>query len=201
MKLYHKQYLTKMDISNSLYYTFSTIAQVLSGFIALSGVFVIFKIQELKKMQFLQVQHFYNYLNGVPGMFNASFHDSPTIAIELKILHKSECIGGMEEEMKKIIAHPSVKNSAELTSLNRMREIFNNINAIRIKILFWTKVSMTSGLITIIFSLIILPLVPWICCFSYVIYSIAFVGLAIAISSMMWVILTCLKEKNYLTNN
>ena len=38
-----------MVITNALYYTLSTTAQVLAGFIALSGVFVIFKLQELEK--------------------------------------------------------------------------------------------------------------------------------------------------------
>jgi|GEM_PF-6519430 len=123
-----------MDITNSLYYTFSTIAQVLAGFIALSGVFVIFKIQELKKMQFLQVQYFYNYLNGVSGMFIGSFHDCPTIAVTLKTLHKSECIGGMEEEMEKILEDQNVQKSAELKSLNRLKSIFSKINSVRINI-------------------------------------------------------------------
>ena len=149
-----------MDISNSLYYTFSAIAQVLAGFIALSGVFVIFKIQELKKMQFLQVQYFYNYLNGVSGMFIGSFHDCPTIAVTLKTLHRSECIGGMKQEMEKILADPNVQKSAELKSLNRMKMVFTNIDAVRLNILLWTKISMISGLITILFSLSILPFVP-----------------------------------------
>jgi hypothetical protein len=35
-------------MENSLYYTFSAIPQVLAAFIALSGVFLIFKIQEFK---------------------------------------------------------------------------------------------------------------------------------------------------------
>ena len=86
-------------MENSLYYTFSTIAQVLAAFIALSGVFVIFKIQEFKRIMFLQVQYFYNYLNGVNGMFISSFHDCPSIATNLKTLHISESLGGMLEEM------------------------------------------------------------------------------------------------------
>jgi len=190
-----------MDISNSLYYTFSAIAQVLAGFIALSGVFVIFKIQELKKMQFLQVQYFYNYLNGVSGMFIGSFHDCPTIAVTLKTLHRSECIGGMKQEMKKILADPNVQKSAEQKSLNRMKMVFTNIDAVRLNILLWTKISMISGLITILFSLSILHFVPWICgCISVALYCTAFFGLFISIGTMSKVILTCLKERNYLTN-
>ena len=40
-----------MDIANSMYYTFSTIAQVLAAFLALSGVFAIYQIQRFTKSQ------------------------------------------------------------------------------------------------------------------------------------------------------
>lgn len=188
-----------MEIENSLYYTFSSIAQVLAGFIALSGVFVIFKVQELKKMQFLQVQYFYNYLDGVTELVIGSFHNCPTIAVTLKTLHKSDCIGGMEEEMEKILANSNVQKSAEQTSLNRMKTIFTNINSVRLNILFWTRISVIAGLITIMFSICILPFVPWICeSISIVLYVIAFCGLIISIGSMTKVIFTCLTEKNYI---
>ena len=95
-------------MENSLYYTFSAIPQVLAAFIALSGVFLIFKIQELKKMQFLQVQYFYNYLSGVKGLFSGVFHGCPTIAVTLQTLHKAECLGGMLEEMDKILLDTNV---------------------------------------------------------------------------------------------
>jgi hypothetical protein len=190
-----------MEISNSLYYTFSTIAQVLSGFIALSGVFVIFKTQELKKMQFLQVQYFYNYLNGVSGLFIGSFHDCPTIAVKLKTLHKSECIGGMKKEMEIILIDPNVQKSTEYKSLLQMKMVFTAIDSVRLNILFWTKISVISGLMTIIFSLSVLPFVPWVCDFiSIILYCTAFFGLIISISFMTKVIFTCLDEKNYLKN-
>lgn len=189
-----------MDITNALYYTLSTIAQVLSGFIALSGVFVIFKLQELKKMQFLQVQYFYNYLNGVSGLTIGSFHDCPTIAVTLKTLHKSECIGGMEEEMEKIINDPNVQKGYELRNLISMKNIFSNINLVRLRILQKTKISVISGLFTILFSLVIIPIVPWIeSCSSIYIYLIAFIGLTLSISTMAIVIFNCLKERDYLT--
>jgi len=188
-----------MDISNALYYTLSTISQVLAGFISLSGVFVIFKLQELKKMQFLQVQYFYNYLNAVTGLTIGSFHDCPTIAVTLKTLHKSECIGGMEEEMKKIINDPNVQKGYELNSLVSMKEIFSNINLVRLSILRGTKISIISGIFTIIFSITTLSFVPFInSCSSIYFYSIAFVGLLISMGSMTLVIFYCLKERNYM---
>jgi hypothetical protein len=189
-----------MDITNALYYTLSTTAQVLAGFIALSGVFVIFKLQELKKMQFIQVKYFKNYLSGVSGLTNGSFHDCPTIAVTLSTLLDSECIGGMEEEMEKIINDPNVKKAYQLKSLVSMKNIFSNINLVRLNILKNTKISIISGLLTILFSLAVLPNVPWIeLCSSIYVYLIAFIGLTFSMSTMAIVIFICLKERNYMT--
>lgn len=49
-------------METSMYYTFSTRAQVLAAFISLSGVFVIFKLQEIRKML---LQHTHNFISQV----------------------------------------------------------------------------------------------------------------------------------------
>ena len=184
-------------METSLYYTFSTIPQILAAFIALSGVFLIFKIQELKKMQFLQVQYFYNYLNGVRGMIIGSFHDCPSIAVTLKTLHKSECLGGMLQEMDSILNDTNVKNAPELNSLKRMRNVFCNIDKIRNQLLFLARISIISGIITILFSVLILPFVPVITCDqSIFLYSIGFVGTFLSIITMTITIFISFKEKN-----
>jgi len=188
-----------MDISNSLYYTFSTISQVLAAFIALSGVFVIFKIQEFKKIQFIQVQHFYSYLNGVKGLFIGSFHGCPTIAVTLKTLHQSECLGGMQDEMEKILKDTNVKESPEFISLNKMKSIFDNVDLVRSRIIKLTKLSIVSGLTTILFSLVILVFVPYIKPnIGVVLYILGFSGLVLSIGTMMKVIFSSVNEKNFL---
>lgn len=191
----------KIDITNSLYYTFSTLSQVLGAFIALSGVFVIFKIQEIKKIQFIQVQYFYNYLNGVNGLFVGSFHDCPTIAVTLKTLHKSECLGGMKSEMDKILADKNVKKAYEFDSLQRMKKIFDNIDSFRLKLLYWTKFSIVTGLVTIIFSMTILTLTPWINFNTSIrLYVIGLIGFLASVGSMVFVIFLSLMEKNHVVN-
>lgn len=191
-----------MDISNSLYYTFSTIAQVLAAFIALSGVFVIFKIKELKKMQFVQVKFFLNFMNAVSDLIFSKFHDCPVIAVNLQTLYNSECIGGMEHEMNQILKDPKIQKSHELNSLKKMKCVIDKINMIRLRIIFLTKISMISGLLTIIFSLIVLKGVPYISNrISDVLYYFGLFGFIVSISSMTWVIFVCLKERNYLTND
>lgn len=184
-------------MTDSLFYTFSAISQVLAAFIALSGVFVIFKIQELKKTMFLQVQYFYNYLNGVNGMFISSFHDCPSIAIALKTLHKSECLGGMLEEMDKILNDEHVKIASELKSLTKMRNIFVSIDQDRKHLLISTKISIISGTLTIFLSLIVLPLVPLINIkTSLLLYLIGLTGTFICILTMTITIFNSFKERN-----
>lgn len=186
-------------MENSLYYTFSTIPQILSAFIALSGVFLIFKIQELKKTQFLQVQHFYNYLNGVKGMFIGSFHDCPTIAVDLKVLHKSECLGGMLEEMDSILNDSNVKTAPEFKSLSKMRNVFYNIDKKRKQLINFAKISIISGIITIFISIAILPVVPKISCLqSQILYTIGLIGTFLSILTMTITILKSFKEQNLL---
>jgi hypothetical protein len=184
-------------MENSLYYTFSTISQVLAAFIALSGVFVIFKIQELKKMMFLQVQYFYNYLNGVKGILIGSFHDCPTIAVELKTLHKSECIGGMLEEMDKILENEHVKVAFELKSLKRMRDVFQHIDKRRRQLILLTKASIVSGILTIFLSIVVLTLVPNINCSQTIyFYSVGIVGTFICVMTMSITIFKSFNERN-----
>lgn len=184
-------------MENSLYYTFSTIPQILSAFIALSGVFLIFKIQELKKTQFLQVQHFYNYLNGVKGMFIGSFHDCPTIAVDLKVLHKSECLGGMLDQMDSILNDPNVKTAHEFQSLSKMRNVFYKIDRKRKQLINLAKISMISGIITIFISIAILPIVPEISCIqSHILYATGLLGTFISMLTIT--ILKSFKEQNLL---
>ena len=49
-------------MKDAIFYTFSTIPQVLAGAIALIGVFAIFKINEIKKELDGQAQNFYDYI-------------------------------------------------------------------------------------------------------------------------------------------
>jgi hypothetical protein len=200
-KLMKKEFLNhkNMQIENSIYYTFSTIAQLLAAFISLSGVFLIFKVQEFKKMQFLQVQYFYNYLNGVKGLFIGSFHDCPTIAVNLKTLHKSECLGGMDLEMENILRDPNVIASPEKKSLIKMRMTFNYIDQKRRGLIILAKTSIIIGIITIIMSLMILPLAPWINSHqSYILFILGIFGCGLSVIIMATGIFKSFEETNYL---
>jgi len=184
-------------METSMYYTFSTIAQVLAAFIALSGVFLIFKIQELKKMQFLQVQYFYNYASGIVSLNSSSFHGCVAIAVKLKTLHQSECLAGMLKEMDLILDNSVVQNSAQLKSLKRMHNIFQKIDRRRKHILLLAKISIISGVITILLSVSILTMVTRInISQSIILFIIGLLGTFASIMLMTITIFKSLQEIN-----
>lgn len=49
-------------IATSMYYTFSTIAQVLAAFLALSGVFTIYQIKSYSKSQLIFLSEYFKHV-------------------------------------------------------------------------------------------------------------------------------------------
>jgi len=184
-------------MENSLYYTFSSISQVLAAFIALSGVFVLFKVQEYKKILFMQAQSFYCYLSGLGN--HSSFYDCPAMAVDLKNLRDAECLGGIEDEMNQILEKELVKNDYRYKSLLSMRDTFISVDKKRISMLNWTKTSIISGILTIFYSILILSIVPDITHDKILfIYILGFIGCGISIVAMTIGILITFHEKNYI---
>lgn len=188
-----------MEIENSLYYSYSTLAQVLAAFIALSGVFVIFKLQELKRMQLYLANEFINFMSGIPGLRNLSFYGCPSIAKNLKVLTSSENTGGMLSELQTILNEPHVLQSGQYKHLHKVSSIFKRVSKVKYRIILFSKISLFSGVLTIIFSLIILAKAT-IINFSTLQYLniVGLIGLIASISSMVYVIITSLNEDSYL---
>ncbi len=186
-----------MEKIDSLYYTFSTISQVLAGFIALSGVFVLFKLQEYKKILLIQAQRIYCYLSGF-GEYN-SFNACPEIAVDLKKLRQAECIGGMQEEICKILDDSKLQNDYRFDSTKKMNDLFVHIDNKRISLINLTKISMIFGILTILFSLIVLSNADNICVENYTIfYILGFIGTIVSIITMTIGIFIAFTEKNFL---
>lgn len=185
-------------MENSLFYTFSTVAQVLASFVALSGAFVIFKIQELKNLQLVQAKYFYNYSNNLANNSPySSFHDCPSIVANLKTLHESNYLGGMSEEMKKILQDESVSKTPEFEHLEKIKDKFDNVDVFRRKIICSAKVSAITGIFTIFFSLFVLARANWVIQSNYTCctYIFGFLGLAASILTMTYIIFLSLGEK------
>lgn len=183
-----------MDYYTSIYYTFSTIAQVLSGFIALSGVFILFKIQDLRKIQLIQAQQFYNYMSG-SGLTESSFHGCPSIAANLKTLRLAESTSGMLDEIIYILNDDSVKKIYQYKSLQNWKSIIEKIETAKTTIKVLTIISIILGVLTIIYSIIILSLTPMISkSSSLIIKNIGIIMAALSIIIMVCSIIMSFKE-------
>lgn len=180
-----------MEYLNSIYYTFSTIAQVLSGFIALSGVFVLFKLQELKEMQFIHVQFILKAMK--EGYGSSSISSYPPIANNLHIFNETKTTVGMIKEIDEIIS------KCELDSLKKMIEgwkpFIEKIVITKNKVRKLTIVSLILGVITIAYSLIILSFTHF---FSKnCALTITYIGIVLALTTIVFMvsaILISLKE-------
>lgn len=184
-----------METSTSMYYTFSTIAQVLAAFIALSGVFVIFKIQELRKMQLQHVHNFINQVNRIPLLAKSSLYNCREVSINLVNLHRAECLDGMTNEMNKILDDPIVKGNIILKDIIRIPSIFNDLEVRRINIIRLAKISMLTGVPTILYSIIVLAIVPEVICLNKALYIIGIAGLTTSIFFMMKTIIISLSSE------
>jgi hypothetical protein len=174
-------------MDTSMYYTFSTIAQVLAAFIALSGVFLIFKFQEFKKMALAQAHNFINQIERIETLSYSTAYNCKDIAINLNNLHRAECLAGMETEMNKILIHQAIKGHEEMDDLKRMPGIFKGLETKR-KIMLHLAITATIiGSITILYSISILAIVPNIICISV---PILIVGVTLASVSIILVLFT-----------
>ena len=149
-----------MNYSTSIYYTFSTIAQVLAGFIALGGVFVLFKLQDTKKMQFVQINYFFSILDKLKLRYS-HFYECPSIAINLNILLKAETTSGMLNELNNILSNIEVTekqetNKEEFRLLTEYRNIFRGIEGIKNSLKRYTVISVVLSVATITASLFVL---------------------------------------------
>jgi hypothetical protein len=187
-----------MEHLNSIYYSLSTISQVLSGFIALSGVFVLFKLQSLDKIQLMQAQYFYNYMSG-SGLNEGSFHGCPTVAVKLKTLRMSESTDGIVEEINIILNDEKVKQISQYNSLKNWASIIQKVEKIKRRIKTLAQTSIIVGVCTIIFSIVILSLNHLLCkSFAVLFMNISVVLTVISITTMTWSIILSLKSHKIL---
>lgn len=140
------------NIATSMYYTFSTIAQVLAAFLALSGVFTIYKIPQITKAQqgildgFLKHFKLQGFDEFKAGLFiHAQLENFTLIADKLAELSKQPKITDLDKESRRVVGASSGIRIREI----KKQELIN-----------LTKISMFLGVISIIYSLIIIPSIP-----------------------------------------
>lgn len=137
-------------MENSFYYTFSTIAQVLAAFLALSGVFVIYQIQRFTNMQSSLFEAFIievvdkiqldNKLIENLHMY-AKFNDFSRIVSSLNIFLKEK---------------KAIMKGSTLIMLEEYRYNNRRIEKQQRQLIALTKVSFMIGIGFILYSLVIL---------------------------------------------
>lgn len=172
-----------------MYYTFSTIAQVLAAFIALGGVFVLFKLQELNKVQLTQSQIFYNF--GV-GIFISN--GIPEQLQKLMSILNTESVSDIISEMNCFLEEAKLTKHKNISSLDKCYNNLLNLELIKKKLKQLTAKSLYLGAFTIFFSLIILAFTTKIRCCEYWILLSGITLTAITISFMVRAIVLSLRE-------
>jgi hypothetical protein len=177
-----------MDYKSSVYYTLSTIPQVLAAFIALSSVFVIFKMQEFNKLLLFYLNIFWNKACEIPGAY-------PTLMHNLEQLQKSESTSEITEEMENFLNNNSAANPATIESLKNIFSPAKKLHNNRSAIMLLTYISIPIGVLTIIYSIIILSVAHSISENNFIcIIRLGIIGAIISIVTMTLAIILCLKE-------
>ncbi len=168
-------------METSMYYTFSTISQVLAAFIALSGVFLIFKIQEFKKMQIVHAKYFYDFID-----IDSDNDIRDFVIRSLKRAIESEKLNEIFQIIDMILSdknHPIIEPEKL-----KLCYLIKEIEDAKIRLLKLAKISMISGVATIIISLTTLSLVHWIKNYSSISALLLIIALIGAFTSIIYMI-------------
>lgn len=182
------------SITDSMYYTFSTIAQVLAGFIALSGVFIIFKIQEIKKAILGYAKEFSIYIHSLP---NEKYKQYIEELDKILISGDVEVIINKIQESKKLdenIIESNTPNYLKITT-NDYYERIVRLNGNMKCIMSLTRISIWFGIPTILLSILAIIFVTEIKC-SFLVMIVLFIGAFISILFMSKTIFKILANKN-----
>jgi len=194
-----------MEASTSMYYTFSTIAQVLGAFIGLSAVYVIFRIQEMKEIILTQYfklcediktkKHLQELFPGEIDFFKHhrtqdlkkiyEVSSKIFLASDQNILNKVKIAtdaAEINELAQKLVTDSDLEKAIRDTYLRR-KTIIN-----------LTRWSIGFGLPTVIFSIFFLASVHKIETARWVFYMISLIGTCISMTIMGIVIFIIIGE-------
>jgi len=153
-----------MDITTSIYYTYSTIAQVLAAFLALSGVFLIFKIQEIKNDLLFQANYFLKSVDFFKTIYEFNI-DAQEHLENLEIQMNSNKVDELLSPIQGFLSSftPFYYSGADRKTLidnnEKLIKCRDRINVIQMKKRFikrLTVTSMISGILMILISIWVL---------------------------------------------
>ena len=172
------------NIDTSMYYTFSTIAQSLAGFLALSGVFVLYQIQRYSHIQSVLVDAYIREVDSKYKILPKFFEDKK---IQSEFGDFTEIANGLIE----FSCHPEIAPLKEVVKLSK--GCATDLRFIQTKkktLLILTKIAIIVGVLVIIYSFLILANVPTIVLSynSFISYLFAY-GIVSAIMSIFFMLL------------
>jgi len=182
-------------MENSLYYTFSTIAQVLAGFLALSGVFVLFQFERYLTLQTYVIK---SYIKVYLQKYAQS--DVLMLILQLEDTIVSNDFSRTYNILIEFSENQSIKalgdlSKAAISYANGIRIIQLN----KIKLLNLTRASLIIGVSIILYSLVILANVECIIinCVDYRFwfFLVGIIGASVSLGLMSYAILITLKVK------
>lgn len=210
------------NIDSSYYYTLSTIAQVLAGFLALSGVFVIRKIDLLSTSQDRAIDAFQNIWFRLLGSYKLEEEAKENIVEVEKYSATStdyiKCLANILLMLTrgKNAFTSDMERSDWQSAKDKILEFYNQILILQIYkhvLTFLTKSSLIIGVLSIVLSITFLSLIPVLfnLKFGYIVLILAILGCTTSLLLMVMVILFSINEnpeenifykkiKNYVSN-
>jgi hypothetical protein len=208
----------KTEIATSFYYAFSTIAQVLAAFLALSGVFLILILQQKKKLIVNQAEKIRLKTLDILKDFKNDINipDSDEIKKTLARLEEyinNESVPFILKELDLVEKHDGLAKMMNTLAEGKFESFekyqlfwvlkFAQINRDkrhRNKALKSTKKSFIAGFLSIVLSISFLPQIPLVSnCFIYCGLGITFILFFYSIISMLYVVILSLNVEYKIT--
>jgi hypothetical protein len=178
-------------MENSFYYFFSSAPQVLSGILALFGVFVIFKIQSLKENLLGSGQEILDEFERRPDIQNTVQKSNEYLVFRLKkAIHKHD-IYLLKTHIKDIIAIVNTPSFKQLEEIYNQKLIFLNL---------LVKNTIISSIITAILIVICLTILPFgkillnNACILFLVFATILLCISYCIFTLVRILIKSLKE-------
>ncbi len=191
-------------IENSLYYTFSTIAQVLAAFIALSGVFVLRKLDLVNKIQTNYVKSFLDEWYYLNGNFKLGFDISLSIKRLKDFSTTSDDYISLLFQLKNTLNQIDPKSDKleegkiqlALNHVILVKSQLIEFQLYKLALTYLTKFSLILGFVTIVLSILLLSVIhkDFIQNHSTLLFSVCIACATISLILMVFVIIFSLVE-------
>lgn len=181
--------------TTALFYLFSSISQVLAAFIGLGSVYLIFKAQDIRKLQQKILSRIFNEItNGLMKPQIKSKELTQTIRDLINDIDNEIDIN--LNSLKYVTFHE--ESLSQMKSLSVYYKQYQRIQSIKISLYKYGKLSSIIGVITISYSLVMLVLSPLIDndLLFYSLVIIPIISATISMGLMLFIIINSLKDFN-----